>query len=287
MTDDPRQEVEDTLVNEVTRYRAGIATLLGMQVRDTGQIERKLGVVVGDDVSERAVIKDLPFGPFRLQCALLLHKANVHMAAVLSANDGDNLHSLAVQMRPVLECAGQVKHVVHNLFVEPEHARDVMEFSDRDYLGTFARTLKSEKGYEQLLTQISDLRKEFGEGPLKKARKLDEIDKVALLDGGDNWYRHLSTYFCHGKGDWKGYPWQGSVVSTNTVQHEFALAGFMDYLVEQVAVMNSYAALQIPSSKSLDERIEIVLKQLQRVRAEAKTLRENALAAVEQMKDQN
>ena len=37
-------------------------------------------------------------------CESLLRKARLHAIAVLRANETGNVHSLAVQMRPVLEC---------------------------------------------------------------------------------------------------------------------------------------------------------------------------------------
>ena len=55
-----------------------------------------------------------------------LNKAQIHIAAVLVANESNNLHSLAVQMRPVLECAGQVVLVIHTLCLEPERIEDVL-----------------------------------------------------------------------------------------------------------------------------------------------------------------
>lgn len=287
MAGHPRQETENTLVNEVTRYRTGIAALLARQVEDANTIEHKLDVVAGDDASERSAIEDIPFGPFRLHCALLLHKAVIHTKGVLSANDANNLHSLAVQMRPVLKCAGQIKRVIHNLLIEPKHIRDVQEFIERDYLGTFVRAGAIQGIYDQLLNDISRAREGFGDAPLRKLRSIRQEEKVVVLEGGRGWYKHLTENFCHGDGNWKEQSWLGGVVSTNTPQDEFTFAGHMDYLVEQSAVMNSYTALQIPSTKTLGERTEIVFGQLQKVRAEAKALRDNALAAAEQMKDQN
>ncbi len=282
MADNPRQETENTSMNEVKSYRTGIADLLAIQVNDANTIEHKLGVVVGDEASARAAFEDIPFGPFRLHCALLLHKAIIHAKAVCHANDSNSLHSLAVQMRPILECAGQIKHVTHNLLIEPEHARGVMDFLDRDYLGTFVRATKGQKSHKHLLDEITDIRSEFGEDPPGKLRKIKQVEKVVVLEGGKNWCDHLSEGFCHGDGDWQGLSWQGGVVSTNTVVDEFTFAGHMDYLVEQVAIMNSYAALQIPSTKTLGERTEIVLKQLQKVRSTAMTLRD---AAVDRLKE--
>ena len=54
----------------------------------------------------------------------------------------------------------------------------------------------------------------------------------------------MSQHFCHGsRADWRGHSWQGGVSSMSTVRDEFTFAGLMDYLVNQVAVMNAYATL--------------------------------------------
>lgn len=274
------------LSSEVVHYRTGMAGVLKGQVAEVGKIKGLLGVRVGDDVSERAALEDVPLGPFRLHCALLLHKAQMHMVAVLGANESNNLHSLAVQMRPVLECAGQVVLVIHTLYLEPERVREVDDYFARDYLGTFIRATKGEMGHEQLLAQISKIREEFDEEPLVKARSLKQEDKVAPLYSGKDWYGLLSDKFCHGKVDWAEGSWQGGVSSNNTFQDAYAFAAFMDYLANQVAVMNAYAALQIPSKKTLDARMKIILTQLQKVRAGIKALRDRAMAeAIESLDD--
>ena len=111
---------------EVARYCAGVAQLLLKLVAVTGEIERSLDVAGdGGESSTRAVLEDDPTAIFRLMCTLLLRKARLHAIAVLRANETGNVHSLAVQMRPVLECAGQVVLIFHNLMIErPDVARD-------------------------------------------------------------------------------------------------------------------------------------------------------------------
>ena len=248
------------------------------------EIKRRLGVIVGDDISERAAFEDVPHGPFRLHCAVLLHKAQTHMVAVLGANESSNLHSLAVQMRPVIECAGQVKLVVHNVCIEPD-VGDVDDYFARDYLGTFNRATKGQMTREELLGKINEIRGKFFQEPLSTKRNLSQEDKVSPLDGGTAWYKHLSKYFSHGEAVWTGYSWQGGVRSMNTVADEFAFAGFMDYLVNQVAVMNAYAALEIPSKKTLGERSQIILNQLQKVRVATGKLRKCAASAMQRPND--
>lgn len=80
-----------------------MANLLAELVDALGETEQRLDVdVEGDEVSIRAVLEDHPTGVFRIMCALLLRKARLHTIAILRANESNNVHSLAVQMRPVL-----------------------------------------------------------------------------------------------------------------------------------------------------------------------------------------
>lgn len=266
----------------ISDYRIGMASLLNTQVGEVEQIKRRFGIIVGDDASERKALEDVPLGVFRLHSALLLHKAQIHMVAVLDANESDNLHSLAVQMRPILECAGQVVLVVHNLLVDQRDARKVLDYMDADYYRTLIGATKGQATHEQLLARISAIRKEFNEQE-PRFRSFRQEDKVASLHGGKAWYSYLSEYFCHGRAEWRGSLWRGGVRSTNTTLDQFTFAGFMDYLVNQVAVMNAYAALQIPSEKALNERTEVILGHLQKVRAETEGLRDRAVSAIEEL----
>ena len=125
------------MVTEFGRYRAGMAGLLDEAVREVGKTEEWLDVAVnGDKASPQAVLKEDPMGAYRPYCALLLHKARLHMVAMLRANERNSIHSLAVQMRPILECAGQVVHIFHKLMVEPDReagSRAVLEYANADY----------------------------------------------------------------------------------------------------------------------------------------------------------
>ena len=268
--------------NAVGDYRTGMATILNNQVKEVGTIKTRLGVIVGDDASERAALEDTPLGVFRLYCASLLHKAQMHMFAVLAANETNNLHSLAVQMRPALECAGQVVLIVHNGFVDRNAASVALDYIDADYYRTFIESTKGQMTHEQLLARISEIRREFNEKPAR-IRSVRQADKVALLDGGIASYNHLSEYFCHGRAEWRGYSWRGGVCSINRVEDEFTFAVFMDYLANQVAVMNAYAALQIPSEKTSDQRVEVIFSHLQKVRTEIAVLRDQAMLAIEEL----
>ena len=267
--------------SEVGRYRTGMANLLAKLVESVGETELWLDVAVeGDEASARAVLENDPAGVFRIPCALLLRKAKIHMVAMLRANEKNNMHSLAVQMRPVLECAGQVVLVFHNLMIDSERGESVvLRYISADYYGTFIRLTKGRISHEELLAQIleaSGMSKE----EISKGRSLKQADKVAPLEGGQEWYGYLSNHFCHGKADWNGRSWQGGVSSINTVQDEFTFAGLMDYLVNQVAVMSAHAALCPVAGEVVEGRVDSALAQLHEVRVATKAFRDGARLAL-------
>ena len=268
-------------VSDVGLYRAGVASLLAKSVVAVGEIERWLDVAVdGDEASARPLLEDDPTSVFRIMCALLLRKAKIHTFAVLRANETSNVHSLAVQMRPVLECAGQVVLVLHNLMIEPERGESVVRgYLNADYYRMVIGLTKGDVGHEQLLTMISGA-SGMSDQELRQGRSLKQADKVAALQEGKGWYEYLSERFCHGRANWRGDPWEGGVSSVNTARDDYTLAGLMDYLVNQVAVMNAYAAL-CPTLRGVAEtRVEAALAQLHEVRATTKALRDGVGLAV-------
>ena len=193
-------------------------------------------------------------------------------------------------MRPVLECAGQVVFIFHNLVAASKLATDrkrasnaIHDYWNADYYRTVISATKGESGHNELLREIWKLEDEAAvsvgaiprtDAKKRKGRGLKQTDKVAVLSGGIRWYNHLSKYFCHGRGDLSGALWQGGVVATPAVQGEFTFAGFMDYLAEQVATMNAYAALCPGTGDDGRAWVEATVEQLREVRAESKALRD-------------
>ena len=277
---------------EVPRYRAGTASLLAQSISTTRELERRLAAD-GElrETTAQADIEADPGTPLRAQCALLLRKARVHSDAALRANAANNLHSLAVQMRPVLECAGQIVFVLDNHCVAPHltgnpgHA--VKTLNNRvsaDYYDTMIRATKGKVSHEELLATISESERAAAESVGKRApervrgRSLKQADKAATLKGGEAWYAHLSKSFCHGEGDLRGPTWSGGVKSMNTWRDEFAFAGFMDFLVEQLNTMNAYAALCPAAGGDGQEWIAATLERLIEGRKTAAGLRSAAVS---------
>ena len=259
-----------------------MAGLLDEAVRVVGETEQWLDVAVdGDKALLQAVLKKDSTGTYRMYCALFLHKAGLHMVAMLRANERSNVHSLAVQMRPILECAGQVVHIFHNLMIEPKKEvgiRAVLEYANADFYQTVIRQTKGDINEEQLLKTISEASTMWATN-VRGFRPLRQTNKVAMLQGGEAWYRYLSEHFCHGKADWRGVSAKGGVGSIG-LRDDFTFAGFMDYLVEQATIMNLYAALCPIDGVVADRRIEAAQVHLQQVRAASRSLRDGAMSAI-------
>ena len=260
----------------------------------TRKLEDKLDVTGGWPEFAAEIDLDAdPAAALRFKGALLLCKARIHTVAVLRANVTSNLHSLAVQMRPVLECAGQVVFFFQNTIIAPdllmplEHAAELVGHRlNADHYQTLRRRTKGAVSPEELREKEAQAQEAaaafFGAPKPKrsKERRFDHTDKVATLEGGQEWYGYLSEHFSHGNvSDWRGFSWRGGVMSISRVEDEFAFLHLMDYLVNQVARMNACAAL-CPLAGEMDDHwdhwIEPTLAQLRDIREASKALRDAA-----------
>lgn len=272
-----------------------MAELLTKSVAMTRKLERRLDVAGGwGEATAHIDLKADPVASVRIQGALLLRKARIHAVAVLRANESNNLHSMAVQMRPALECAGQVVFLFHHLMIAPkvqmapERALEILgNRFNADHYQWFRRKTKGEVSSDELLEveQQAEEAAALSVGAPKpkrrKGRRFNQADKVAILKGGQQWYRYLSEHFSHGKSaDWRGLSWRGGVMTIDRVEDEFAFLGLLGYLVEQVALMNAHAAL-CPVAGDQDDRWKLwvapTLAQLRDLRLSSKAFRDAAI----------
>ena len=285
-------------VGDVARCRADMAKLLTEALETTCKIERRLDASGGWREATAAIdINADPGATVRIAGALLLRKARIHIVAVLRANETSNLHSLAVQMRPVLECAGQVVFIFHNTIIAPDLLMSQEDaaamFGNRlnaDFYQTFRSKTKGQislgKLREMATRAQADAAASVGApNPTRqKSWTLRQADKMKPLAKGHEWYNYLSNRFAHGNlADWKGLSWRGGVISIDKVEDQFAFLGLMSYLVDQVALMNAAAAL-CPVAGDADDPwdrwVEPTLAQLREVRQSSKSLADAARVAV-------
>ena len=283
---------------DVAHCRAGMAELLTEVVETTHKLERRLDVTGGWREATAQIDLDAdPTATLRIQGALLLRKARIHTIAVLRANETGNMHSLAVQMRPVLECAGQVVFIYENSVIAPDllmsrekAAATLGRRINADFYQTLVRRTKGQVSPKELrkmgIQAEADAAALVGAAKPKRRKSwsLNQADKVASLANGREWYNYLSDHFTHGKlAEWKGLSSRGGVMSIDRVEDEFAFLGLMSYLVEQVARMNAAAALCPVAGDAGDQWarwVEPMLTKLREVRESSKTLVDAARVAV-------
>lgn len=283
---------------DVTRYRAGMAELLTETVAMTRKLEQRLDVTGGwREATAEIDINADPTATQRIAGALLLRKARIHTVAVLRANETSNLHSLAVQMRPVLECAGQVVFIFRNTIIAPDllmsREKAAATFGNRLNADFYQSVLSRTKGQispkelrKMGIQEQADAAASVGAAKPKRQKswRLRQEDKVKPLVKGHEWYNYLSNHFTHGDlADWKGLSWRGGVISIDKIEDEFAFLGLMSYLVDQVALMNAAAALCPVAGEAGDQWdrwIEPTLAQLHDVRKSSKKLADAARAVV-------
>ena len=283
---------------DVARCRERMAKLLGSTVARTRSLERWLDVTGGwSEATSRIDVRADPTASLRIVGGLLLRKARIHTVAVLRANETSNVHSLAVQMRPVLECAGQVVFFFQNAVIGPKvqqpsaPAPEVVGHRlNVDHYQTLRRRTKGAVSPEELRKEEDRAQEAAAESvgatkpKRRKGRRFSQADKVAPLARGREWYDYLSEHFSHARvADWRGLSVRGGVISIDRVEDEFAFLVLMSYLVDQVALMNAAAALcpvEEDANQQWQHRVKPALAQLQDVRESSKTLLDTAKGAV-------
>ena len=282
------------VTDDARRYRAEIAGLLAQSVESTRDIERMLGIDGGwqESSGETGLASSLACGP-GIACAVLLRKARLHAVAVLRANEASNLHSLAVQMRPALECAGQVVFIMekHVIGEGDKALNSMIEYIDANLYFHLAKTTKGaigKKMFREMALSAQAKAAELAGAPKIKTAKPKKkrarpSDKVAMLEDGKIWHDELSERFQHGRSDLKGPSRQGGVVSMDTVEDEMGFADFMNYLVRQMDVMNASAALCLINRKVQDHRVEETLAKARELREALKALGDAAAGVVVDM----
>lgn len=141
----------------ISRYHRGMTELLAGLLQITDEMERWLDVpIYAENASAR--LRENPRTWHYLIVRQFLCKARLHGTAVLHANQVCNIHSLAVQMRPVLECAGQLATILKNMTDEPQRGFAAISRNlSADYYQTLIRVSQGQLSHKELLDSISSM----------------------------------------------------------------------------------------------------------------------------------
>ena len=277
MLDDPSTSA--SLGKAVKQYRESMAGCLEASL---AKINDFLSPVNFEDIFapiDQAEFDHDPSTAFRKMSYLLIAKARLHVFAALRANKEDNIHSLAVQMRPALECAGQVVSMFKDLFgKEPGAENRISRYVNADYYQTVIRLSKGQIDHNEILNRINAAIP-MGTVPVRKIKSYRESEKVKDLEFGENWYGHLSDCFFHSDlPALKNNSYFGGVGSCNTMHDEYGFATLMDYLAHQVMVMVMYAAIRSDDGLKEDRPFEKAAELLEMKKAVSEGFRKKLMS---------
>ena len=280
-------------IKEITRYRADVERLLVDSIRMTMELERHWGITGGWKVARTQVDLDAHrVDGARIEAALLLRKARLHTLAAINANKRNNLHSFAVQMRPALECIGLIVFLVRNLaLVEKERGlHSILDYEDSTGYYQLSSTIGKFASRRDISNVMSSAHAKAAASVgvprirTKKAKKrrFTQYDKVSVLADGNCWYDHLSRYFVHGDADWTGDPMEGGVMSIGTALDDLAFATMMNYLANQVTIMNAFAAWYPVNGTTDDDWLDRTMLFQREVAEKSNDLKNELIAALDE-----
>ena len=175
----------------------------------------------------------------RSENGLLLRKAQLHIEAVLRANKNNNLHSMAVQMRVVLECAAQVRSKANSVCEGSSEAfARTLNVTESDYQYTMLAASGGQVDLKTIQEGIVNARRGIGQHGVERPKRVTVTDRIESLSGGSGWYDYLSEFFCHPEaGVLAGSVFSGGVVSAGASELDLTFAVFLEYLTNEVMVM--------------------------------------------------
>lgn len=228
----------ETQISTTKDYRETMARYLGEAQEMIGQLlsgadfERALPDIFGDP-------EDDPRIALRIENSLLLRKAQLHIEAVLRANKSNNLHSLAVQMRVVLECAAQVRSKANAVCEgSPEALARTLNITESDYQYALLAASRGQVDLKTIQEGIANARRGTGQHGVERPKRVTVTDRIESLSGGSGWYDYLSEFFCHPEADvLAGSVFRGGLVSAGASELNLTFAVFLEYLTNEVMVM--------------------------------------------------
>ncbi len=179
---------------------------------------------------------------------LCVQKAGIHIAAVLRANEQNNVHALGVHARILIECAAEVALVGHAA-VEgtPEMLNRVLNVQEFDAHQLLRRITRGQVTREELEASTTKARESIGLFDGKQPKGTTIADRVSILTQGKVWYDYLSRGFCDSTvGVLRKSPGRGGVLPAPEWQFDLAFAVILNCALTYVCQMLlAYGAIRI------------------------------------------
>jgi len=253
----------NTQEKKVSEYRETMAVFLHQSVEGIGLALALIDIDDPHIAPSLNEIKEDPLIAFRRSIVLLMQKAQLHAIAARCANNKNNIHSLAVQMRPALECIGQIVSTAHEIIEKrPGFHFKLFDEMCADYFDT---TIRWSRGKWDPAVILRD---KFG-WTKRKGKRI--CDSVKILEHGNSWYNHLANCFFHSKlANLKNISLYGGVESCNSADDQLSVALILDYLAHQLLVMIIYSTACASPTEKRNEFLKVAISILERKKSTSK-----------------
>lgn len=179
---------------------------------------------------------------------LCLQKAGIHIAAVFRANEQNNVSSLGVHARVLIECAAEVVSMGHVAAMREHGAfQRVLNAQEYDSHQLLRRITRGKISKEELEANTTRARESIGLFDGKQPKKITLADRVSVLTQGNMWYDYLADCFCGSDVDaLRRSPVEGGVLPAPDWHFDLAFAVILNCSLTYVCQMLlGYGAIRI------------------------------------------
>ncbi len=170
---------------------------------------------------------------------LCLQKAGIHLAAVLRANEQNNVHALGVHARILIECAAEVASMGHAAVERTAGALErVLNTQEYDANQLLLRITRGTISKQELEASTTRARESIGLFDGKQPKRVTIADRVSILTQGKMWYDYLSDGFCKSTvNTLRKSPGLGGILPAPEWQYDLAFAVILNCALTYVCQM--------------------------------------------------
>ena len=213
----------------------------------------------------------------RYSYGLIVRKIGFHIAAILLANQQNNVHSAGVHARVLMGCAAEIVPLGAVAAEGTSEALErVLKLQEYDATYLLSQMSRGQIPMEDVRETVKKVREAIGLPYGKLPTGVFLTDRAASLTQGRGWYTYLSDNFCHTKADrLKEVPALGGVLPAPETQLDAAFIIILNCALTYICQsLVSYGGIRISvgdSSKYFDDALVLS----DRVRETAAPFRES------------
>ncbi|MCY4364617.1 MAG: hypothetical protein OXE17_00085 [Chloroflexi bacterium] len=199
------------------------------------------------DYPEEATDGEILAATFQLW-SLVPRKIGFHIASAILANAHNNIHSLGVHTKVLMECAAEMMSIARNAVEKtPEAFRYITNNLEYDTVYWMRRLSKGGISQEELTASLARAREGTGPSDGKQPTKVRLVDRVSVLTQGRIWYPYLNDSFCHTKPDrLRVMPGMGGILPAPELQFDIAFVFVLNIALHYTCqALTSYGAIKI------------------------------------------